>query len=41
MELDEIVAMTVAAVAEELGTDVRKVRVISFKEVNDAQEDAE
>ena len=30
---DEIVAMAIAAIAEELGTDVKKIRVKSFSEV--------
>ena len=32
-ERDEIVAMAVAVIAEELGTDVKHVRVHSFREV--------
>ena len=39
MQKDEIVAMAVAAIAEELGTDVRRVRVASFRESGDEQED--
>ena len=30
---DEIVTMAIAAIAEELGTDVKKIRVKSFSEV--------
>ena len=30
---DEIVVMAVAAIAEELGTDVKHIRVHSFREV--------
>ena len=33
MEKDQIVAMAVAAVAEELNTDIKRIRVVSFKEV--------
>ncbi len=33
METEKIVAMAVAAVAEELGVDVKRVRVRSFREV--------
>lgn len=33
MEKDKIVAMAVAAIAEELKLDIQKVRVLSFKEV--------
>ena len=39
MPKDEIIAMAVAVIAEELGTDVKKVRVVSFKEVVEAQEE--
>lgn len=39
MPKDEIIAMAVAVIAEELGTDVKKVRVISFKEIVEAQEE--
>ena len=39
MEKDEIIAMAVAAIAEELGTDVKKVKVISFNEIKEAQEE--
>ena len=38
MEKDEIVAMAVAAIAEELATDVKRVKVISFTEVEEKQE---
>lgn len=30
---DEIITMAIAAIAEELGTDVKKIRVKSFSEV--------
>ena len=33
MEKDEIIAMAVAAIAEELKTDIKRIRVKSFKEV--------
>ena len=33
MEKDVIVAMAVAAVAEELNTDIKRIRVVSFKEI--------
>ena len=39
MDKSEIVAMAVAAIAEELDTDVKKVKVISFKEIEDCQGD--
>ena len=39
MEKSEIIAMAIAAIAEELGTDVKKVKVISFKEIDETQED--
>lgn len=39
MPKEDIIAMAVAAIAEELGTDVKKVKVISFKEIEDAPED--
>jgi len=35
MDKSEIVAMAVAAIAEELGTDVKRVVVLSFKEISD------
>ena len=35
---EELIAMAVAAIAEELGTDVRRVKVISFKEIQVEQE---
>ena len=41
MPKDEIVAMAVAAIAEELGTDVRRVKVLSFKEIEETQEEGE
>ena len=41
MEKTAIIAMAVAAIAEELGTDVKKVKVISFTEVEEKQEDNE
>ena len=40
MNKSEIVAMAVAAIAEELGTDVKKVKVISFKEIAETQEES-
>ena len=33
MEKDVIVAMAVAALAEELQTDIKRIRVVSFKEI--------
>lgn len=39
MEKNEIIAMAVAVIAEELGTDVKRVKVISFKEIAEAQEE--
>lgn len=33
MELEKVLAMAVAAVAEETGLDAKRIRVISFKEV--------
>ncbi len=39
MPKDEIIAMAVAVIAEELGADVKKVKVVSFKEVVEAQEE--
>ena len=39
MPKEEIIVMAVAAIAEELGTDVKKVRVLSFIEVDGAQEE--
>ena len=33
MEKDEIIAMAVAAIAEDLKTDIKRIRVKSFKEV--------
>ena len=39
MDKLEIIAMAVAAIAEELGTDVKKVKVVSFKEIEETQED--
>lgn len=39
MDKSEIVAMAVAVIAEELGTDVKKVKVVSFKEIDEAQEE--
>lgn len=35
MEKDEIVAMAIAAIAEELAIDVKRVRIISFREIVD------
>lgn len=39
MPKDEIIAMAVAAIAEELGTDVRRVKVLSFKVIEERQEE--
>ena len=39
MEKEGIVAMAVAAIAEELGTDLKKIKVVSFKEVDETQEE--
>ena len=39
MTQEEIVAMAVAAVAEELDTEVQRVRVISFKEIEEVREE--
>lgn len=33
MEKELIVAMAVAAVAEEMNTEIKKIRVVSFKEI--------
>ena len=33
LDMDELVAMAVAAVAEELRTDVTRIRVVNFHEV--------
>ena len=33
MKKDEVIAMSVAAIAEELKTDIKRIRVKSFKEV--------
>ena len=33
MEMDELVAMAVAAVAENMRLDIRRIRVVSFREV--------
>lgn len=33
MELENVLAMAVAAVAEETGLDAKKIRVTSFKEI--------
>lgn len=33
MEKDEVIAMAVAAIAEELKIDIKRIRVKSFKEV--------
>lgn len=35
MEKEKLVVMAVAAIAEELQIDIKKVRVISFKEVSE------
>ena len=39
MAKEEIIVMAVAAIAEETGTDVRRVKVISFKEIEETQEE--
>ena len=39
MPKDEIIAMAVAAIAEELGTDVRRVKVLSFNVIEERQEE--
>ena len=39
MDKSEIVAMAVAVIAEELGTDVKRVTVLSFKEIDEEQGD--
>ena len=39
MTKEEIVAMAVAAIAEELGTDLQRVCVISFRESQRKQEE--
>ena len=33
MDIDELVAMAVAAVAENMRQDIRRIRVVSFREV--------
>ncbi len=33
MDMDELVAMAVAAIAEDLRQDIRRIRVVSFQEV--------
>ena len=33
MDMDELVAMAVAAVAEDMQTDAKRIRVVSFHEV--------
>lgn len=33
MEKDEVIAMAVAAIAEELRTDIKRIKVKGFKEV--------
>ncbi len=33
---EEIVAMAVAAIAEETGTDARDLRVVSFREIDES-----
>jgi len=33
LDMDELVAMAVAAVAEDLRQDIRRIRVVSFREV--------
>ena len=39
LEKEEIVAMAVATIAEELGTNVKRVKLISFKEIEAGQEE--
>lgn len=34
LTLEQIAAMAVAAVAEELGKDIKDVRIVSFKEIH-------
>ena len=34
MDMDELVAMAVAAVAEDLRQDIRRIRVVSFREIS-------
>ena len=34
MDKDELVAMAVAAVAEDLRQDIRRIRVVSFREIS-------
>ena len=38
LKTDEIVAMAVAAIAEERRTDVKSVKIISFKEMGNLEE---
>ena len=33
MNMDELVAMAVAAIAEDLRQDIKRIRVVSFREV--------
>ena len=33
MDIDELVAMAVAAVAEDMRQDIRRIRVVSFREI--------
>ena len=33
MDMDELVAMAVAAVAEDMRTDAKRIRVVSFREI--------
>jgi hypothetical protein len=33
LDMDEVVAMAVAAVAEDLRQDIKRIRVVSFREV--------
>ena len=33
MDMDELVAMAVAAVAEDMRQDVKRIRVVSFREI--------
>ena len=36
MEKEEIAAMAVAAIAEELQTDIKRVRILSFDEIQES-----
>lgn len=41
MKTEEIITMAIASIAEELGTDVHRVKVIRFQEINEMQEESE